>query len=368
MPSLEQIQELIHRAQALPDGPVKVCVFEEAVRLADVCASMDWRFYTRHELIRAAFCCDEPDKLIVALTWCLAKCDELGSCFDQGRLLWGCKFALSYATCFPHISRTQIDALQQDVTERYRRFGASLRMPYLRGMVNELAMGSLEKSAEFRRRWLLAPVDEFAEPPAWERYFEAWHLIENGDMDRALEHGMPILSGVQAAAEVYPWMACLFLFEFLKRRDSAQAIATHRQSYRQCAENPKFVSHIGTHLHFLALTGNVARVTRLFEKHLGWATHNRVPSALFSFHLGAWAAFRLIKVQHGNTLHLRLPKDFAQWRDDGVYDCAVLADWFEQQVRDLEVKFNQRNGTARYSQFVSNVFELEAAAVSWPIG
>src|SRR5207244_7818692 len=105
-----------------------------AVELADYCGEIDWRFYTRYELIRAGFAGGEPDKMLVALTWCLAKCEELGGCFDQSYLLWGCKFALSYITSFPHISREQIEALYVDVSNRYRKFGASLRTPHVYAM------------------------------------------------------------------------------------------------------------------------------------------------------------------------------------------------------------------------------------------
>ena len=63
-----------------------------------------------------------------------------------------------------------------------------------------------------------------------------------------------------------------------------------------------------------------------------------------------------------------LPRDFPLWREDGRYRVADLASWFERQVRDLEARFNARNGTVNYSWFVDKTLALAARPVDWPLG
>lgn len=366
MTNFADVQELLDKAASLPDGRLKISLYEEAVRGADQFGSMDWRFYARHELVRACFSGGDPQRMLVALSWSLAKCDELGGCFGEQSLLWGCKFALSYICAFPEISRQQISELRESVILRFRKFGASLRTPYLYGMYNELVMGSPEPAAKYRRLWLDAPRDPFTESPVWELFFDAWYHFETDAIDRALELGLPMIDG-RERADMDFWMTDLLLLELLKRGERNRAVNAHVRAYRKSADNPKYLGHMGTHLVFAALTGNFALARRLLGKHLPVALETCVPSARFLFMFSAWTAATHLAAA-GEPAQLRLPKEFPLWREDGKYDWPALAAWFESQTRELEGQFNARNGNARYTRYLDDHAALAKFATDWPIG
>jgi hypothetical protein len=368
MISIADIEELLSKAQGLPDGPIKIALCEEAVRGADLVGHMDWQFQTRHELVDACFMGGDPERLLVALSWSLAKCDQLGGCFDESSLLWGCKFALSYICAFPQISRLQIESLHEEVSARFRKYGASMRTPYIYRMLNELVMGSPDRAAEYRPLWLKSPRDDFSESPDWEVYFDAFYHHERGNIDRALEIGLPMIDGRAPSADVSFWMVDLLLSELLKRGEKKLAVAAHVQASRRSAKNPKFIDHMGVHLAFAALTGNFARAVRLLTKHLPVALQSPVPSAQFTFFLNAWSAAACLDAHATKPVRLRLPVEFPLWREDGKYEWTALAAWFESQAHELEARFNARNGNSYYTTLVAREVALRSFATNWPIG
>jgi hypothetical protein len=367
MTRLADIQDILSKARNLADGPLKIALYEEAVRGADLLGDMDWRFYTRHELVRACFSGGDAERMLAALSWCLAKCDELGGCFDERRLLWGCKFALSYIYAFPQISRAQIESVRKDVIRRFRKYGASLRIPYLYGMCSELGMGYPERATEFRGLWLGAPQDEFRESAAWELYYDTYFHHASGAIERALDLGLPMIDGRSSSPDVSFWMVNLLLLELLKRGERKLAIDAHLQACRQCANNPKYIGHMGVHLAFSALIGNFARAAGLLERHLSVALRTPVPSAQFSFLLNAWTAAEHIQATTTRPARLRLPRQFPLWREDGTYEWAVLASWFQSHAHELEAQFNARNGNLHYTTFFTESVALLPFATNWSL-
>ena len=63
----EEVEELLGRAAGLDEGPAKVALLEEAVRLADTHGDVGEGFRARQELIRAATFGGLPDRVLVAL-------------------------------------------------------------------------------------------------------------------------------------------------------------------------------------------------------------------------------------------------------------------------------------------------------------
>ena len=363
---VDQIVELLERASQAPEGPVRTALCEDAVRLADMAGDPDWRFRARLELIWAAFDSGESDKLLVALSWCLAAADRGQGDPDPRPLLWACKMALAGIISFPDVSLAQIEALHDDVDARFRAAGHGLRMPLQRRMVNQLGLGYPHRAAEYRQLWRAAPRAGEVESPAWEDCFEVYYLGEVGRAEEALRVGGPLLDHPARDREVYPWVVHLLLRHLLERGDRDRAVAAHRRAYPMCAANPRFLSHVGEHLQFLARTGNRRQAVRLLERHLPWLLDCRIPSTRFSFALSAWAALR--RFPDRDALSLRTPTDFPLWREDGRYPVAELAAWFAGQVRELERRFNARNGTVHYTWLVEKTLALSDHTIDWPVG
>jgi hypothetical protein len=365
--SIEFIERTLDRADQLPEGPIKTALLEEAVRAADALADVPWQYYTRHEVIAAAFGSGEADKMLVALSWCLSRCDRDSDHIQWSPILWQCKHALSYVTAFPNITRARIERLSEDIITRYREHGASLRGPYVFMLSNCFALGEDDRAKHYYQLWQDAPIDEYAESPDWEEYFEIDYLRSTKQKDLALARAMPTLEAPHQEDGTFHWLVDSFLIDLLKRGEVEKSAKLFRRAYRICSANSKYLHHVGTHLAYLALTGNIDRAVRLFERHLPWRMQSSVPGARFNFDLRAWCFTRRLLAADRETITFSLPKDFPLYREDGKYEVSTLHDWFESSSREFETAFNQRNGNDAVTKRVEKIVAWDDFAVDFPI-
>src|ERR1700722_150885 len=99
------IERLLERSNELRNGPQRIGVLEQAVRLADEHGDLDAGFRARMELMEAATFGGRPDILLTAFSWCLAEHDRDPDRFDEKGFLWKYKWVMGNVIEFPHIPR-----------------------------------------------------------------------------------------------------------------------------------------------------------------------------------------------------------------------------------------------------------------------
>src|SRR5437870_10345778 len=104
----DQIDEVLGKAQDLGNGPTQYALTDEAVRIADAHGDVDAGFQARQEYIKATMFSGQPDKMLVAFSWCLSQVDRNPERFDRYRLLWQYKWVVNSLPDFPQISLAQI--------------------------------------------------------------------------------------------------------------------------------------------------------------------------------------------------------------------------------------------------------------------
>lgn len=114
----ERIEELQEEAWGLPDGPSKLALLEEAVRLADTHQDVELGDEVRADLIRTATFCGYPEKALVAFSWRLAQSDRDPKSFPETDLLWEFKWITDSLPGFPQIAQAN--------RRHARRHGAAL--------------------------------------------------------------------------------------------------------------------------------------------------------------------------------------------------------------------------------------------------
>ena len=87
-----QIETLRQQADGLPQGPARMALLEEAVRLADTHQDLDLGFYLRYDVAQTATFGGMAEKLLVAFSWRLAQCDRHPERFNEFRLMWEYKW------------------------------------------------------------------------------------------------------------------------------------------------------------------------------------------------------------------------------------------------------------------------------------
>src|SRR5262249_34345582 len=137
----------------LGDGPAKVMLLEEAVRLADSHRDVARGFAARQSLIRAATFGGYPEKSLVAFSWSLAQSDRNPLQFPPTELLWQDKWIVGSLNGFPQISRQQIADMLEDLAQRFRRVGAGPHAVHKLRFDLSMDLGDRDEARRSYRKW-----------------------------------------------------------------------------------------------------------------------------------------------------------------------------------------------------------------------
>lgn len=363
-----QVEELRDQTYVLPDGPAKLALLEEAVRLADTHQDVALGDEVRDDLIRTATFSGYPEKALVAFSWRLAQADRDPERFPDRRLLWQYKWIAARLKNFPQISREQIDDAFNDMAQRCQRAGYGLRCIHdLRGDT-AMFLCEPEEAQRHYRTWEKTPRDANSDCLACEQNHRVFYHLFLGKKEKALQLAEPILRGAMRCAEIPHITYANVLLPLLQLGQVEQAAEYHHKGYRLIATNRNFLAQIGDHLLFLALTDNLLRGIHLFEKHVSWALEVNDQRERWLFFLGA--RFLLSRVVESGTtsLKLRLPKALPCYQEEGRYESAILASWLDETCRDLAARFDERNGNDGFRRRLKAQSRLKRWLTPYPLG
>jgi hypothetical protein len=362
-----RLNELLQSAWGLEDGPPRLAILEEAVRLADVHGRIEEAFRLRKELIHTATFCGHPEKSLVAFSWRLAQCDREPLRFAERDLLWQFKWIVDSLPQFPQITRAQMDEMLDDMTRRYSRCGAGLRAVHKLRCMLAMEMGDVEAARQAKRQWNAAPVESGNDCPACERNHQARYLAFVGKDERSLEWVQPILAGRMRCAEIPHVTLADVLAPLWRLGRVAEAAECHLRGYRLISGNRKFLGETAMHLTFLVQTDNLGRAVQLLERHLPWAVEAPSPGRRFDLHVAALLLLERLRDVGRATVALRLPASFPNRRGDGAYPVEELLGWIEDESRELARRFDARNGNDFFSRRIAEHRRLKETITPHPL-
>jgi hypothetical protein len=341
---LAQVEDLLDEAYRLPDGPSKMALLEEAVRLADAHQDTALGDEVRSDLIRTAQFSGYPEKSLVAFSWRLAQSDRDPEHYPEEDLLWEYKWIAAKLADFPQITRQQIEDTLDDMTRRYQRSASGLRAIHKVRWLNAVKMGERSLARKHYRFWDKTPRDANSDCPACDQDDRVGFHIFVGKKEKALELAEPILRGSMRCAEVPHVTLANVLLPLLQVGQLDRAVTYHQQGYRLIRNNRAFLSEVGEHLTFLTLTDNLPQAIKLFEKHLEWAFDSMDLYKRWKFYLAAQFLMSRVAARGQTSLKLRLPKTTPGYQEEGRYDVTALSAWIEETCRELATRFDARNG------------------------
>ncbi len=361
------VNELIERSVALENGPAQVALLEEAVRLADTHQDLDLGFMARDQLIHAGTFSGEPDKAMVAFSWCLAQADRDPERFSEMNLLWKYKWVLPALASFPPISKQQIHDTLADMTQRYQRAGSTMQPIHLMHFELAVEMGDKRTARHHYKLWKKTARDWLSNCPACEQDQEVWYQRFVGNDEKALEAAQPILNGQMRCHSVPHRTFGKVLLPLLRLGRLEEAARHHRHGYRMVSRNPAYLLRLAEHMEFLALTDNLARAVKLLEKHLSWALATRSLDQRFRFYLAGLFLLERLQKWGKTSLKLRLPGNFPAVVKDGHYDLALLHGWFAEECHDIADRFDRRNENEHFAGLIRNLRKLHKLATAFPL-
>ncbi len=342
---VNQIEDLIDRAEELPYGSVRTELLVEAVRRADVTRDLDVIFWARMNLTEAATFSGHAEKAFASFAWCVAQLEDDPDrfCEDAELVLWHFKFVLGNAYEFPQISRQQFERLCNQMETLYRQHGYNNRPVNVLRCDFAMYMGDHGAATEAFRLLDAESRDDMADCEACEAdELSEYHDLA-GDYKKALDTAAPNLTGKQSCAEVPHRTLSLVLrpLAMLGRYDEADRY--QQRGYRRIRNNQKFLRHIAMQLTYLAHRNRPRAALGLLERHLAWALDTREMHSCFCFHV---AAKRVLSLHAENKPELKcnFPKAFPLYEASARYDVATLVRWFDQQLTALGKRFDARAG------------------------
>jgi hypothetical protein len=347
-------RELVEQADGLPDGPAKLALLEEAVRLADAHGDLRAGYRLRDtKLISAAHEAARPDKYLVAFAWCLAVCDREPAAFDATQLCWEHFCLLLQAVRdSPDVPRVQAEAVLAEILRRLADPSPLSWALYEQAAMVPARLGDLDRSAEFwdRRCRLRHRITSSLRFDS--QCFEIRYHQYRGDEPAALRAGDQLLEWARQGRDngALAWTCAHLLPALLRAGRVEEAGHWQQATYREMRAQVIRLGEIGRHIEFLAASGDLDQAVRLLERHAGWLLLSREYIDLFHFNAAAWLTVERLRRERGPTAKLRLPKELACHRPDGVYALDGLAHHFGGEARRIANRYDERAGNNWFSR------------------
>jgi tetratricopeptide (TPR) repeat protein len=341
----ESALQALMRLRQLPFGRAHT---EAATRLAaqvDADGIDEVRAFADYCLVEAHVWGGTPRHAYVPFTRLLALWDtrpELFDAVDKHNLFWAFKWMVCGLSAYPTVAAEQIEATLVDMRRRYAEAGCPTSAVRLEEFRWHSHRGTGEAEHDAYLAWVTTPRDEFSNCPACEPTDRAEHLLGSGRTAEGIAELEALLeAGHSCATEPQDAMSVLMLAQLRAGRPE-EARRLHLAAYPTTRRDQNLAVALGRHLHFLALTGNLARGRRVLLDHAGFLLELPTPLRRLSYLRGAESLLsRLVTAQGPDqplTLQAPLPGTTGE-----------LLAWVRGEVDTLAAAFDARNGTHRFA-------------------
>lgn len=354
----DKIYELMGEARRLGDTPEALALAEEAVRLADSHNDAALGYAARMRLMDIATFSGDPDKLVVAFSWCLAYADQQAGTTDEGgfsdwELLWKYKWVISKLTHFSRISRAQIFAALDDFQARCRKAGYNERSTYLLGICVELKMGNLPAAQAWAAKWKLTKRDGMADCEACELNSVVELLAAADEHEAAIVKAGPILKGRKRCGEIPHLTYAVLLRSFWQVRGRDEATQIHEKGYRLVRGNREFLREQAMHIEHLLRAEQSDIALTLVRRHLKWALAANNQQDVFYFLLATRAVMRRLADAGLKSARLQISEKIFPPAGKTTVPINPFSDWLTDKINGLAAEFDRRNGNQWFSQQAS---------------
>ncbi|MFD0900176.1 hypothetical protein [Actinomadura sediminis] len=363
--SVEDVYELMRRAEELPYGEARTVLVEDALRRADAAGDEELAFRVRIALTNAYHYGGEPAKAFATFSRTLADHDR-----DPGRfgaahsLLWQMKAVVNALTKFPEIPLDRTYAVLDDMERRYRAGGHSLQAVYHYRCAVARHVGD-PAALDWFAKWRAAERDELSDCAGCDPTGMLYQLLDAGRYDEALEVAAPVLNAELTCSEQPQGVQSGLMQVYLRTGRYAEAAEMHRRAYRVHRTQLADLADIGEHLEFCGLTGNEARGVEIVERHLGWLDRAPHPHAAMRFAASAALVLGRASAAGHGAATLRRPAAGVR-AAAGVPVLALRAE-LAAFATELAARFDARNGTSRQGDRVRAIIEAEPVVEYVPL-
>ncbi len=354
----DEIRRLVGEARALPDGPTKLDLLDEAARIADARNDVPAGFAVRKLILAAALGGGLPEQMMVAFAWCAAQSDRHPTDIPPETILWEYRWVISELPHFPQVPRAQIEETVAEMTRRYRAAGSTLRPVHLLRTFTYVKLGDVPAATAAHRDWQQAPRDWLSDSPRQELNLTVNFLTFAGRHREAIDACPNVLAGRVDEPEFFGQDSAELLIPLLEAGRVADAARVQRSGYRYLAKKQRYLAHLGFHVEYLARVDNWAGAQKVFEEHAPLALTTKQYYDRFQFHRGCLVFLERLRRAGHDRFKFRLPDSIPVAPTNRVYDLAELAGWLRSDLADFAARFDARNGTSYFTDRLNAVADL----------
>ncbi|MCI9078379.1 MAG: hypothetical protein HFH68_05545 [Lachnospiraceae bacterium] len=342
-------------------GKPRIDMLIDAIAQADQAKDNYWRMYMRFDYIAEQYFHGDAVKCIPVITELenVFKEDPAaverhkGDTLGKEAYVMAVIMGVDTIACLPQITLEQWDSMLDGLYSLVKQFGMAERSYYWQVFWRWMCI-DLDKAEEYlQKAWNTVPDDRF-DCESCEHAYAARLYLRMGQKEKADTYSEKVEKGIldDVCDDTFPSLWSFYLEYLLYHGDIKSAVPYARKLYKECNNDQGDLEHIGKVLQYYAYR-NRTKGLNLFKKRLEWTNGIWNQKAKFYFYTGSWALFRELSKKQA-TAEMELPEEFAQWREDGIYETAVLADWFYKETEAIAESFDKRNGTGFYMDYLKH--------------
>lgn len=360
MPSHEDIARLMQEAEPLGNGSAKIALLDEAARIADLLQDEDAGFQVRRQLVTAANFGGQPDLMLVAFVWCLARMDAnpegFGGKGARDTLLWQFKWVVSTLAAHHTVPKSQALDTLADMRRRFEAQGYSLHRIFDTERRVRIAFGDKAGAAESFDTMLRTKPDGMSECETCVKELMVSYFRYAERFEEAVKIAEEYV-GRNLNCEAGPMWVCCYALEPLARLGQpAKAERYYRLGYPRSAYNPGYIGAAVTFLEYLVLTDNLKRAGELFRRHFPVGLDYSNPMARLNTLRVARLYCRRLTEAGQKTVAVTLPDDHPL-HDRAAVPVPELLEWLEAECAHVAALYDQRNGNATFTEDLAKDLE-----------
>jgi tetratricopeptide (TPR) repeat protein len=357
------VDEIVEQVEALHQAPASRAKAQRLEVLAEQARETGDRRLEAWVLVNLSSAYEygaEREKLPLAIGRALRLADQYPAEVGEyvSRIHWQLKWMASSMIFNPAVPLETVHRWLEKLESRYRQQGYSLR-PVLADRSNLAQfLGDEVAASAAMEASIAAPRDHMCDCHACER--RSWGDWREwlGDDEGALEHWAPVLDGTHRCSEEPHLSLSYALLPLLRRGRLDEARGAFLRGYPLVKGKVNLMAAVARHAEFCALTGNEARGLEILAEHTAWLTDTQVD------------AIRRLGFLEGVTVLLR--RLHALGHGDlpvgGSFTVATLRDSFEEEIREICLRYDKRNGTSAVSDRVAARLARQPLTDHLPLG
>jgi tetratricopeptide (TPR) repeat protein len=345
-----RIDELLDNASSLPEGPTKIAMIEEAVRIADLHQDSQLGFRARLSAIDAMAFGGRSDLELAHFAWCLAKIDNEPEQFSIHSLIWKYKWIVPLAAENPRVPYDRLISLLDDFDRRLESVGGHRHAYYTTKSRLYAAMNLLDDAAEAYLQSTKEPRTYLSDCPVCVENVLITIQKQKRDFEKLISLFEALLARGVVCKSVPTTTYGSAIIASMHIGDWDRAERFHQKSYRLHSQNPIYQWALGTHVFFLVQVGKIDKARKAMRKGFDFWPHQSGELYRLGFVLNLLPALRFQsegKRAIGERIAIRLPEPLARPDDPPSLLMETLYERCLNYCRSRCREFDERNRNSK---------------------